>query len=94
MDDWLTGANTEPALQECLVEYAHGRGGVTMAEVCQGMGGLYTSMVVNQDCIGWWQFMEGMVCKKIHVIKNVDLLIEGMHMSAARWTTGLIIKGH
>jgi hypothetical protein len=83
MDDWLTGADTEPALQECLIEYACSRSGVTMAEVCPGMGELYTLMVVDQDCIGWRQFMEGMVCKMNGGIQNVYLLIEGMHMSFA-----------
>jgi hypothetical protein len=92
MDKWLTDADTKPALQECLVKYAHGRGGITMSEVCSGMGELYTSMVDNQDRIGWRQFMEGMVCKRIRGIQEAYSLIEGMHMSMSLWTTGLILK--
>jgi hypothetical protein len=83
MDDWLMGAGTESPLPQCLVKYACSQGGVMMAEVCQGMGELYKLMKANQNCIGWRQFMEGIVCKKICGIQNAYLLIEGMHMSAA-----------
>jgi hypothetical protein len=38
MDQWLSDAGTEPTLQTCLVEYARGQGGISMTEVCQGMG--------------------------------------------------------
>ncbi len=83
MDARLTGTDTEPALQECLIKNACGRGGVTMAEVCHGMGELYTSMAANQDRIGGWRFMEEMVCKKIPVIWDAYSLIEGTHTSTA-----------
>jgi hypothetical protein len=92
MDEWPTDADTKPTLQECLVEYARGRGGITMLEVCSGMGELYTLMAANQDCIGWRRFMEGMVCKRIRSIQEAYSLIEGTHTSTARWTTGLILK--
>jgi hypothetical protein len=49
-------------------------------------------MANNQDRIGWRQFMEGMVCKKIRGIQEAYVMIEGMHTSAPRWTTGLILK--
>jgi hypothetical protein len=92
MDKWLTDADTKPALQECLIEYARGRGRITMLEVCSGMGELYTSMAADQDRIRWRRFMEGMVCKRIHGIQEAHSLIEGLHMSVSRWTTGLILK--
>ncbi len=92
MDKWLTDADTKPALQECLVQYTRGRGRIMMLEVCSGMGELYTSMAADQDCIGWRQFMEGMVCKRIHGIQEPYSLIEGTHMSVSRWTSGLILK--
>jgi hypothetical protein len=92
MDKWLGDANTEPVLHDCLVEYAKGRGGITMSEICYGMGKIYTSMAAEQDCIGWRQFMEGMVCTRIRGIQEAYSMIEGMHMSASCWTTGLILK--
>jgi hypothetical protein len=82
IDQWLSDAGTEPTLQTCLVEYAQGWGGVSMTEVCQGMGEIYISMANNQDRIEWWRFMEGMVCKKIRGIQEVYAMIKGMHTSA------------
>jgi hypothetical protein len=87
MDEWLTDAGTEPALQGCLVEYARGRGGV-----CHGIGEINTLMADNQDQIGWQRFMKGMVCKKICGIQEAYSMIKGTHTSAAQWTTGLILK--
>jgi hypothetical protein len=63
-----------------------------MSEVCHGMGEIYTLMVDNQDQIGWWQFMEGMVFKKMCGIQEAYSMIKGTHTSAAQWTTGLILK--
>ncbi len=72
IDEWLTGADTESTIEECLIEYAHGRGGVMTAKVCHGIGELYTSMAADQDHIGLWRwFIEGMVCKKICVIQDM-----------------------
>jgi hypothetical protein len=92
MDEWLGGANTESILHNCLVEYAKGRGRIMMSEICYGMGKIYTSMAADQDHIGWRQFMEGMVCTRIRGIQEAYSMIEGMHTSASRWTTGLILK--
>jgi hypothetical protein len=63
-DLWLLDAGTKLTLQTCLMEYAQGRGGVLMTEVCQGMGEIYISMANSQDQIRWWRFMEGMVCTR------------------------------
>jgi hypothetical protein len=49
-------------------------------------------MANDQDRIGWRRFMEGMVCKKIRGIQEAYTMIKGMHTSAPRWTTGLILK--
>ncbi len=63
-----------------------------MTDVCQGMGEIYILMANNQDQIGWWRFMEGMVCKKIRGIQEAYTMIKGTHTSTLRWTTGLILK--
>jgi hypothetical protein len=54
-----------------------GCGGVTMAEICSDnrYGEQYQLMARAQDAIGWWRFMEGMVCKEIQVIQKPTLLL-------------------
>ncbi len=37
LEQWLVEVDTDPELRECLVEYARGRGGRTMTEICRGM---------------------------------------------------------
>jgi hypothetical protein len=92
MDKWLGDANTEPVLHDCLVKYGKGRGGIIMSEICYGIGKIYTSMAAKQDRIGWWKFVEGMVCTRICSIQEAYSMIKGTHTSASRWTTGLILK--
>jgi hypothetical protein len=36
IEDWLEESETEPELQKILLEYARGRGGVTMGSICRG----------------------------------------------------------
>ncbi len=38
LKSWLEEAGTNPVLLDCIVEYAYGRGGCTMVEICQGLG--------------------------------------------------------
>jgi hypothetical protein len=33
-----------------------------MVEICQGLGEIYLQMARDEDIIGWWHFMEGMIC--------------------------------
>ena len=54
-------AETDPDLQECIAEYAHGRGALAMQEICWGRGELFMQMAWEQDEIGWRRFMEGMI---------------------------------
>jgi hypothetical protein len=41
------------------------------------MGEIYISMANDQDRIGWWWFMERMVCKKIRGIQEAYAMIRG-----------------
>ncbi len=34
LTSWLTDVDTDPDLQDCIVEYAKGRGGISMSEIC------------------------------------------------------------
>jgi hypothetical protein len=68
VDNWLDESEMEPELQECLLEYARGRGGFTMEEVCRGCNKEYHQLAIEQDEIGWRRFMEGMICKQAKLI--------------------------
>jgi hypothetical protein len=61
LEHWLVEVDTDPNLRECMVEYARGRGGRTMTELCRGMGNMYQRVAEEQDAIGWRSFMEGMI---------------------------------
>jgi hypothetical protein len=62
MKHWLAEVNTDPVLLDCIVEYAQGRGGITMTKICYNKAHHYQLMAADQDRIGWRRFMEGMVC--------------------------------
>jgi hypothetical protein len=62
LEQWLVEVDTDPDLSECLVEYAKGRGGLSMMEICRGMDNRYPRVAEEQDAIGWRRFMEGMIC--------------------------------
>jgi hypothetical protein len=53
MEDWLEDLDTDPNLLDCIAEYAHGRGGCTMMEICHSLGEEYHQMAKDQDKIGW-----------------------------------------
>ncbi len=65
LEQWLVEVDMDPNLSHCIVEYARGRGQLTMSEVCRGMDYRYTKMADEQVDIGWRRFMKGMVCRSI-----------------------------
>ncbi len=81
-------------LLECIYEYATRQGGVTMAEIClhNGCNGWYCQMERAQDAIGWWHFMERMVCNKIQAIQTTYLTLSRSPTSAEEWMVELITK--
>ena len=42
-----------------------------MAEICTGLDETYQQMAIDQDTIGLWQFMEGMVCSRMRRIQSL-----------------------
>jgi hypothetical protein len=52
LEHWLVEVDTDPKLRECMVEYARGRGGSTMTEICRGMDNRYLRGAEEQDAIG------------------------------------------
>ncbi len=94
LDQWMKRRATDPDLRECMYEYATGRGGRTMAEICldHGYDGRYQGMARAQDAIGWRRFMEGMICKEIRVIQKTYTAFSGSRTSAEKWVGELITK--
>ena len=91
-EEWLTEADTDPDLLDCIMEYAHGRGERSMRVICEGLDSRFTSMAQEQDTIGWRRFMEGMICSKIREIQLDYHHRHGTLMNPQRWTCGLILK--
>ncbi len=52
MEEWLEEAETEPELLDCIAEFAQGRGGRTMTDICAGLGPRFDQMAKEQDAIG------------------------------------------
>jgi hypothetical protein len=84
MEDWLTEAETDLDLLDCIAEYAYSRGGRSMKETCYGLGEEYQEMARDQDVIGWRQFMEGMICKRMQEIQRTYHIREGSRVSPER----------
>jgi hypothetical protein len=92
MDDWLTEADTNPDLLDCIAEYAYSQGGRLMMEICYGLGEEYQMMARDQDVIGWRPFMEGMICKRMQEIQRTYHIHKGSRLSPEQWVQGLILK--
>ena len=87
LDKWMKLNDTDPDLRECIYEYAMGRGGVSMAEICvdHGYDGQYQQMACSQDNIGWRRFMEGMVCKEIRAIQSTYSGVTRLRGNTKKW---------
>ena len=92
MGEWLEEKGTDPILLEILIEYAKGRGAVTMEEICWDKQEIYKLLAVSQDKIGWRRFMEGMISKEFGPIQWRYLTATGSSLSLKKWTTGLITR--
>jgi hypothetical protein len=85
---------TDPDLRDCIYKYAMGQGGITMEEICNknNYGQRYREMARVQDAIGWWWFMEGMICKEIRLVKRTRAGLQASRLSTAKWGVGLVTK--
>jgi hypothetical protein len=92
LEQWLDEVDTDPDLMECLVEYARGRGGRTMMEICRDMDNRYRRVAEEQDAIGWRRFMEGMICRGLRVLQELYTTVEGSNVTGEQWATGVITK--
>jgi hypothetical protein len=94
MDKWMKQNNTDPDLRDCIYEYAAGRGGITMEEIClaNGYDARYKNMAKSQDSIGWRRFMEGMVCKEIRGIQNEYSSITRLRCNTLKWGRDIVTR--
>jgi hypothetical protein len=92
MEEWLCEGDTNPNLLDCIAEYAYVCGVCTMVEICHGLGDHFQKMAQDQEAIGWWRFMEGMICKCMREIQSLYHFREGTFLSPERWAQGLILK--
>jgi hypothetical protein len=91
-ESWLEGMDMEPDILDCIMEYAHGRGGRTMESICEGLGPRFQRLAKEQDAIGWRRFMEGMISKEMRAIQYEFYHTLGSRLSSTRWAKGLILK--
>lgn len=93
LDDWLIEQDTDEELRFCLIDYARGRGGVTMYDLCHNKSEGYQRLARSQDMIGWRRFMEGMISKEmlnVHAMTTVES--EEDMPAPTQWAKGLVIK--
>jgi hypothetical protein len=92
LNTWMAELDTDPNLQDCMVEYAKERGRVTMEEICQGRDTCFCQMAADKDIIGWRRFMEGMICTGLREIQSTYTAVNGSNVSPEQWTTGVILS--
>jgi hypothetical protein len=93
LDDWLIEQDTEEELRFCLIDYARGRGGVTMSDICHGKSNNYKKMAQSQDLIGWRRFMEGMISKEVlNLYYSTSWDNEEDLPEPSQWSKGLVDK--
>jgi len=92
LSHWMVDADTDPDLQECIIQYARGRGTITMSNICQDRDPRFQRMAMDHDKIGWRRFMECMVPKGLQEIQSTYSMIEGSNISPEQWMVGVIIK--
>ena len=92
IETWLLSMGTDPVLAKCLIQYARGRGSLTMESLCAGLDTRFQGMARSQDLIGWRRFMEGMLSRGVVAIQKDYWMSLGSVWKLKRWSTGLIIK--
>ena len=89
---WLDKMDTDPTLADCLVQYARGRGGVSMQEICRERDNRLKMMAKAQDIIGWRRFMEGMISHQVVDRQRDHLRCKGTQWQLNKWASGLVVR--
>ena len=91
LNRWLKDNGTDEDLRRVLVEYAHGRGGLSMQEIV-GDQLQYRRMAKSVDCIGWRRFMEGMVSKEVVELQKYALVEAESRLTVDKWAKELVLR--
>ncbi len=92
LETWLHSVGTDPLLTDCIIQYARGRGAVSMQSLCVLLDARFRGMALSQDTIGWQRFMEGMISRGVVEIQRHYLYTHGLLYKLNRWASGIIIK--
>jgi hypothetical protein len=90
--EWLAEIGTNPTLRICIVRFAHGRGYLSMRDICRELGQQFQEMAVEQDTIGWRRFMEGMISKKLVCIQDDHHSFTGEGIAGLSWARQLVVR--
>jgi hypothetical protein len=92
VEGWLEDAEMDPELQDCLMEYAQGRRGLTMEEICHSQGKEFHQLTSEQYEIRWRGCMEGMICRQARSIMASFHYSAGTRVIPECWATVLVQK--
>ena len=72
LEQWLRDYGTDSIIHQGLVEYARGRGGISMSNIIWKIGeaGQYLLMAQAQDQIGLRHSMEGMISRELVICQD------------------------
>ena len=92
LEVWLhKGSKTEPELAYWLPKYIEGRGALRFQDLGMMSPGM-RSLAVEQDVIGWRNFMEGRISKKFYDIQLLHLRDVSGHLNGRDWVKIFITK--
>ena len=73
----LKKVSTHTKLRTYILQYARGRGGISMKDVIHGTLRRYSKLSASQDLFGWISFLGGMISNEILVIQQDYLDLRG-----------------
>jgi hypothetical protein len=92
VEDWLVQVETAPKIIQCVIQYARGRGYISMGDICGNMGQQFRDMAEEQDTIGWRRFMEGMLSKRLVCLQADAQALSGVGLMAVSWARQLVVR--
>ena len=95
LEKWLKKVGTHTQIRKYILQYAKGRGWISMTDALHGTGRQYRKLEVSQDLIGWRKFMEIMISKEMMVIQQEYLDLQGARgtpTTPISWAKGLIVS--
>jgi hypothetical protein len=92
VDRWLQDHGTDGRLRRYLMEYAHGRGGLSMVDIVRERQEAYRRLAESMDEIGWRRFMEGMISKEVIAIQRKAIVEEASRLTLEKWSSGLVTR--